>query len=86
MNAVAAVVIGGVALTGGEGNPIRRDVGAMFMYLITYTVYGAKINAYYQGLSTAIIMLAGVLLMSLIKKYKPVIRLPLRKAGDKHEE
>lgn len=86
MNAVAAVVIGGVALTGGEGNPIGAMFGAMFMYLITYTVYGAKINAYYQGLSTAIIMLAGVLLMSLIKKYKPVIRLPLRKAGDKHEE
>ena len=75
-----------VAAELGEGNPIGAMFGAMFMYLITYTVYGAKINAYYQGLSTAIIMLAGVLLMSLIKKYKPVIRLPLRKAGDKHEE
>lgn len=70
MNAVAAVVIGGISLTGGEGNPIGAIFGALFMYLITYTVYGVKINAYYQELSTALVMLAGVLLMSVLKKFK----------------
>lgn len=74
MNAVAAVVIGGVALTGGEGNPIGALFGAMFMYLITYTVYGAKISAYYQDFSTALIMLGGVLIMSLVKKYRLQLR------------
>ena len=80
MNAVASVVIGGVALTGGEGNPIGAMFGAFFMYLITYTIYGAKISAYYQGLSTALIILAGVLAMSLIKKYKGKISRIFRKA------
>ncbi len=70
MSAVAAVVIGGVALTGGEGRPLGTMFGALFMYLITYTVYGAKIPAYYQSLSTAIIILVGVLIMSLVKKRK----------------
>lgn len=83
MNAVAAVVIGGVALTGGEGKPLGAMFGALFMYLLTYTIYGAKINAYYQGLSTAIVMLVGVLIMSLIKKYKGSVGRAMGKGGSK---
>lgn len=83
MNAVAAVVIGGVALTGGEGNPLGAMYGALFMNLLIYTVYGAKISAYYQGLSTALIMLVGVLIMSLIRKYKLQIKDVLLKARAK---
>lgn len=60
MNAIAATVVGGTALSGGEGDPIGGVLGALFVELAIYAVLGAKVSTYVEELSNGLIVLLGV--------------------------
>jgi len=68
LNALAAVVIGGISLSGGRGGVLGCIFGAVFFALITETVLGASVAAFYQDLAAALIILAGVLGMNLLQR------------------
>jgi ribose transport system permease protein len=70
LNAVAAVVIGGVALSGGEGEASGAVFGAIFYNLLIYTVSGLHLGQFYQDLARALIILAGVIGMSVYRMYR----------------
>ena len=73
MNAVAATVVGGTALAGGEGDPIGGVLGAMFVELAIYAVLGAQVSTYVEELCNGLIVLLGVVGMmaySLVKNRK----------------
>jgi len=60
MNAIAASVVGGAALSGGEGDPIGGVLGALFVQLAIYAVLGAKVSTYVEELSNGLIVLLGI--------------------------
>lgn len=71
MNAVAAAVVGGTALSGGEGDAIGGVIGALFVQLAIYAVLGAKVSTYVEELSNGLIVLlgvAGMMLYSILKE------------------
>lgn len=70
LNAVAAVVIGGVALSGGEGDALGAMFGAIFYNLLIYTVSGAHLGSFYQDLARALIILAGVVGMTVYRMHR----------------
>ena len=52
MNVVAAVLVGGTAVTGGDGSPVKSVIGALFIATTTqiadgalYTVANAQLDA-----------------------------------------
>lgn len=67
MNAVASVVIGGVALTGGEGDAMGALLGALFYNELIYTVSGLRVSSLQQDLVQALIILVGVVGMTLYR-------------------
>ena len=73
MNAVAAAVVGGAALSGGVGDPLGGVLGALFVQLAIYAVLGAKVSTYVEELSNGLIVLFGVVGMmaySMLKNRK----------------
>ena len=60
MNAIAATVVGGAALSGGEGDALGGVTGALFVELAIYAVLGAKVSTYVEELSNGLIVLLGV--------------------------
>jgi len=53
LNSVAAVVIGGIALTGGRGSITGAIIGAMILGLVNNIIFYAKVSAFYQGWSSS---------------------------------
>lgn len=77
MNAVAAAVVGGASLAGGEGDPIGGLFGALFINLATYAVLGAKVSTYFEELASGLIILLGVvgmMLYNMLKNRKKVLK------------
>lgn len=70
MNAVAASVVGGASLAGGEGDPLGGLFGALFINLATYAVLGAKVSTYFEELASGLIILLGVVGMMLYNMMK----------------
>ena len=60
MNAIAATVIGGAALSGGEGDAVGGVLGALFVELAIYAVLGAKVSTYFEELANGLIVLIGI--------------------------
>lgn len=77
MNAVAAAVVGGAALSGGEGDAIGGVIGALFVELAIYAVLGAKVSTYVEELSNGLIVLLGVMGMMLYNILKERRRKPV---------
>lgn len=78
MNAVAATVVGGTALAGGEGDPIGGVLGALFVELAIYAVLGAQVSTYMEELCNGSIVLLGVVGMmaySILKNRKRRVRI-----------
>lgn len=61
LEAIAAVVIGGTALTGGRGRVWGTVIGVMFLGLITTMLVAAEVSSYLQGVVKGGIILAAVL-------------------------
>jgi len=65
---IAAVVIGGVSLAGGQGNILRVIIGVMVIALTRNFLNLARIDIFWQDFATGAIILAAVLLDALQKR------------------
>ena len=60
LNSVAAVVIGGIALTGGRGSIAGAIIGAMILGLINNIIFYAKVSAFYQGFAKGMVIVVAL--------------------------
>jgi ribose transport system permease protein len=60
LTVVAAVLIGGVAFTGGDGNLLGTAVGVLFLGVIQDGLTLSQVNSFWQGLVSGAILLAAV--------------------------
>jgi len=60
LGSVAAVVLGGTALSGGRGNPLGSVFGAIILGLIGSFVFFAGVPFEYQNLVQGLIVLAAL--------------------------
>lgn len=65
---IAAVVIGGVSLGGGQGNILRVIIGVVVIALIRNFMNLARIDIFWQDFATGSIIIAAVLLDALQKR------------------
>ena len=62
LNSVAAVIIGGIAFSGGKGNYIGAIIGGIILGLLINIIYFANITSFYQVFTKgAIIMVALII-------------------------
>jgi ribose transport system permease protein len=60
MNSIAASVIGGVALTGGVGNPFGAVIGACILSIIQNMIVLFNVNTYWQTAVSGIVVLIAI--------------------------
>ena len=60
MNSIAASVIGGVALTGGVGNPLGAVLGACILSIIQNMIVLFNVNTYWQTAVSGIVVLIAI--------------------------
>ncbi len=65
---IAAVVIGGTSLSGGQGNILRTVIGVVIIALTRNFLNLARIQIFWQGFATGSIILAAVLLEALQRR------------------
>ncbi len=65
MNSIAAAVIGGVALTGGIGNPAGALVGAAIISIISNMIVLLGVNVYWQSAVSGIVVVLAISFSSL---------------------
>ncbi|MCP2166832.1 ABC transporter permease [Goodfellowiella coeruleoviolacea] len=63
LNAIAAVVLGGVSLQGGRGNILGPVVGALLLTALTNGLTLLGISQYYQPLAVGVVVVMAALLM-----------------------
>lgn len=73
LQSIAAVVVGGTALTGGVGGPLRTLVGVLVMALLSNGMNVVGVNIYAQQIVTGIVVIAAVGL-TLDRAKVPVIK------------
>ena len=65
---IAAVVIGGTSLYGGQGNILRTIIGVIIIALIRNFLNLSRIDIFWQDFATGAIIIAAVLLDALQKR------------------
>ena len=60
LTSIAAVVIGGVPLSGGRGTPVGVVMGALILTITGSLLYFADISSFYQSVIDGLILLAVV--------------------------
>ena len=60
LTSIAAIVIGGVPLTGGRGTPLGAVMGALILTLTGSLLYFADVSSFYQSLIDGMILVAVV--------------------------
>ena len=60
LTSIAAVVIGGVALTGGRGSALSVVMGALILTITASLLYFAQVSSFYQSLIDGVILLVVV--------------------------
>jgi ribose/xylose/arabinose/galactoside ABC-type transport system permease subunit len=65
---IAAVVIGGTSLSGGQGKVLRTIIGVVIIALTRNFLNLARIEVFWQGFATGAIILAAVLLEALQRR------------------
>lgn len=60
MNSIAASVIGGVALTGGVGNPAGALIGAAVITIIQNIIVLFGVNSYWQSAVSGIVVVLAI--------------------------
>jgi len=65
INAIAAAVIGGVALTGGVGSPLGSVIGATVISVISSLIVLLGVNVYWQSAVSGIVVVLAISLGSL---------------------
>lgn len=67
LRAIAAVVIGGVPLTGGKGKALGVLLGVVLMGLISNVLNLLNISAYYQEVTVGVIIAIAVIVSNIGK-------------------
>ncbi len=62
LNAIAAVVMGGMSLNGGKGNVLGTVVGAMLMAVISNGLNIIEVDPYWQDIVIGLIIVIAVIL------------------------
>jgi ribose transport system permease protein len=87
LDSITAVVLGGIALTGGRGSILGAVAGAMLLALVdnVLTIYG--VSAYYQFVAKGLILI-GALLVYNVGGFNPgkLVRVPPRLWGRKRAQ
>ncbi|MDF1569588.1 MAG: ABC transporter permease [Spirochaetaceae bacterium] len=65
MNSIAAAVIGGIALTGGVGNPAGALVGAAIISVISNLIVLLGVSVYWQSAVSGIVVVLAITFSSL---------------------
>ena len=65
MNAIAAVVIGGVSMAGGKGTLVGTFIGVLIYQFLRNALNLLGINPFWQGFVTGIVIIVAVLTESL---------------------
>jgi len=60
LTSIAAVVIGGIPLTGGRGSPISVVMGGLILTITASLLYFAQVSSFYQSLINGLILLLVV--------------------------
>jgi ribose transport system permease protein len=68
LNAIAVVVIGGTALTGGEGSVLRSGVGLAILAVLQNIYYTLAIDTYWQLIPQGAIVIGAVALDERLRK------------------
>lgn len=68
LNAIAAVVIGGASLFGGEGTIFGTTIGAVIVSMIVTALVILNVQAYWQIVVTGVIIIAAVYIDQLQRK------------------
>ena len=61
LNVIAAVVVGGTALTGGRGSVLGTLAGAVFIGVLNNALNLADVDPYLQRIAVGVVILAAVL-------------------------
>jgi ribose transport system permease protein len=70
LRVLAACIIGGASLNGGEGTVLGAFLGAFFMQLLSTSLNLLNVNVYVQTLATGAILILAILLDQLNEKRK----------------
>jgi ribose transport system permease protein len=62
LNSVAAVIIGGIAFSGGKGNYVGAIMGGIILGLLINIIYFANITSFYQVFTKGIIILVALVI------------------------
>ena len=62
MDAIAAVVIGGTSLRGGEGKVLYTIIGALIIGMLNNILNLTNVSSYYQTIVKGFVILGAVLL------------------------
>lgn len=62
LDAIAAVVLGGTSLVGGQGTVIGTIIGALIIGILNNALNLMNVQSYYQSIAKAIVILVAVLL------------------------
>ncbi|WP_442580462.1 ABC transporter permease [Mesorhizobium sp. ASY16-5R] len=60
LTSIAAVVVGGIPLTGGRGSPLSVVMGALILTVTASLLYFAEVSSFYQSLIDGLILLLVV--------------------------
>jgi ribose/xylose/arabinose/galactoside ABC-type transport system permease subunit len=74
LESIAAAVLGGVALTGGEGGAIGALAGALFLLVLLNVVTLSSLDPFTRLIVQGVVMLIAVLVFQLLKKRAAVQR------------
>ncbi|MCW1306036.1 MAG: ribose ABC transporter permease, partial [Candidatus Parvarchaeota archaeon] len=69
LDAIAAVVLGGTSLFGGEGWAVGTVIGGYIIAVLNNGMTIMNISAYYQEVVKGLVILLAVMLTSFGKKY-----------------
>ena len=62
LDAIAAVVLGGTSLAGGQGTIIGTVIGALIIGVLNNALNLMDVSSYYQMIAKAVVILIAVLL------------------------
>ena len=74
LNSIAAVVIGGTAITGGKGGVGRSVLGALIFIVIADVIFAANVSSYLTPLVTGLVLLGVVIVNTIAPLAGSVVR------------